>query len=90
MMTTKTKKLTLNRESLRLLATTNGKRQLAEDPRPKWATAATVSAIEPLSNSLLPLRVGGPPWKGGYSPAWGFNPRWVEGRRPRPLALAWG
>src|SRR5436305_2979452 len=22
-------------------------------------------------------RAGGPPWKGGYSPAWGFNPRRV-------------
>jgi hypothetical protein len=32
MTTLKTKKLTLNRESLRLLATINGKRQLAEDP----------------------------------------------------------
>src|SRR4051794_41465445 len=30
------------------------------------------------SGRLSELSVGClyPPWKGGYSPAWGFNPRW--------------
>src|SRR3954468_16491685 len=28
-----------------------------------------------------------PPWRGGYSPAWGFNPRWGGGRgKPKSAA----